>query len=78
MYAKALAAAGLALAASAATAADVGVAGAFSKGRMHFAVTAGSGLIAIWPARIKRTRQGGQLRDARQSIAIAPARRRAA
>jgi opacity protein-like surface antigen len=43
MYAKALAAASLAFAASAATAADVGVAGAFSKGRMHFAVTAGSG-----------------------------------
>lgn len=43
MYKKALAAAGLALAASTATAADVGVAGAFSKGRMHFVATAGSG-----------------------------------
>jgi opacity protein-like surface antigen len=43
MHAKALAAASLALAASAATAADVGVAGAFSQGRVHFAVTAGSG-----------------------------------
>jgi opacity protein-like surface antigen len=43
MHAKALAAASLALAASAATAADVGVAGAFSQGRMHFGVTAGSG-----------------------------------
>jgi hypothetical protein len=43
MYKKALAAAGLALAASTATAADVGVAGAFSQGRMHFVATAGSG-----------------------------------
>ena len=43
MYTRAVAAASLALAASAATAADVGVAGAFGKGRMHFAVTAGSG-----------------------------------
>jgi hypothetical protein len=43
MYARALAAIGLALAASAAAAADVGAAGAFSRGRMHFAVTAGSG-----------------------------------
>lgn len=42
MYKKALAAAGLALAASAATA-DVGVAGAFSQGRVHFVATAGSG-----------------------------------
>jgi hypothetical protein len=43
MYARALAAIGLALAASAAAAADVGAAGAFSRGRMHFAVSAGSG-----------------------------------
>lgn len=43
MDAKALAAASLVLAASAATAADVGVAGAFSQGRMHFVATAGSG-----------------------------------
>jgi opacity protein-like surface antigen len=43
MYSKVLAAASLAFAASTAVAADVGVAGAFSKGRMHFAVTAGSG-----------------------------------
>ena len=43
MYTKALAAVSLALAASAATAADVGAAGAFGKGRMHFTVTAGSG-----------------------------------
>ena len=43
MYSKVLAAASLAFTASTAVAADVGVAGAFSKGRMHFAVTAGSG-----------------------------------
>lgn len=43
MYARALAAVGLAVAASAAAAADVGAAGAFSRGRMHFVVTAGSG-----------------------------------
>ncbi len=43
MYARALAAASLVVAASAATAADVGVAGAFGKGRMHFSVTGGSG-----------------------------------
>jgi cytochrome c biogenesis factor len=41
-------------------------------------LAAGSGLVAIWPARIKRRRQGGQLRNARQSIALAPVRRRAA
>jgi hypothetical protein len=43
MHARSLGAAALALAASAATAADGGVAGAFSRGRVHFAVTAGSG-----------------------------------
>jgi hypothetical protein len=43
MHTRTLAAAALALAASAATAADGGVAGAFSRGRVHFAVTAGSG-----------------------------------
>lgn len=43
MHGKALAAAILTLAASAATAADVGVAGAFSRGRTHFVATAGSG-----------------------------------
>jgi hypothetical protein len=43
MCKKALVVVSLALAASAATAADVGVAGAFSQGRMHFVATAGSG-----------------------------------
>ena len=43
MHARVVAALTLALAASAAQAADVGVAGAFSKGRMHFTATAGSG-----------------------------------
>jgi opacity protein-like surface antigen len=42
MHTRTLGAAALALAASAATAAD-GVTGAFSRGRVHFAVTAGSG-----------------------------------
>jgi opacity protein-like surface antigen len=43
MHTRTLGAAALALAASAATAADGGVTGAFSQGRVHFVVTAGSG-----------------------------------
>ena len=43
MIKKTLVAGALALAASSAMAADVGVAGSFSKGRTHFVLTAGSG-----------------------------------